>query len=111
MANAMSANRAPLIATAIVLVLGGSCVGYPVYKLRWTARVVNDFCASVHVGDPIDGLAQKARSAGLDVIESPPTPGRKATLMAWQGWMFARRFCDVEHEAGRVTGAKKSSLD
>jgi hypothetical protein len=76
---------------------------------------VNTFCASVVVGGPMAGLEERAREEGLRVMvqrERPAeTPPKPAALVAWEGFVFARRFCEVQHANGIVIGKDTFSLD
>ena len=68
------------------------------------------------VGAPVAGLAAEARNRWLEVLELPAHRDddgntEPAALMVWQGWVFARRFCDVEHVGGKVTKKHGMSLD
>lgn len=99
-----------------VVVLGGTCVGYPIGKIRWARRAVDGYCAAVAPGNPVAGLAQRATDARLQVIEVAPrkdddgkvVPGR---LLLWEGWVFARRFCNIDHDGTSVTRVSSASLD
>jgi hypothetical protein len=87
------------------------CVGYPAAKLAWANHAVDAFCASVEVGAPVAGLEARALAASLRTMSLPERPPERAKLVAWEGFAFARRFCDVEHERGLVTTKRSSSLD
>ena len=109
-------RRGWLIGCGAALLLGGGCVSYPIGKIAWSRRTVDAFCAEVAVGTPVAGLAAKARGRWLEVIEVPAHVGADGTsdpavVMIWQGWVFARRFCSVEHADGKVTNKHGSSLD
>ncbi|HET9931878.1 MAG TPA: hypothetical protein VFQ35_14350 [Polyangiaceae bacterium] len=86
---------------------------YPAAKLSWVRVQVRRFCDDVHPGDAVTGLEARARSLGLEVVNRPaPLDGsRKPALSAFQGFTFARTFCDVEYEAGRVTDARRTFVD
>lgn len=86
---------------------------YPAAKIGWVRIQVRRFCTSVHPGDAVSGLEQRARSLGLEVQEqSAPRDGsRKESLQAWQGFVFVRTFCDIEYEGDRVTLAQSTFLD
>lgn len=104
------------IGCSVALVLGGACVGLPVLQIRAAGRAVDGYCATVSVGAPTAGLAERARAASLEVIESParvgadgkPEPGR---ILAWRGFGFVRRFCNLEHDGAKVTKVYATSLD
>lgn len=99
-----------LIAGAVVL-LGGSCIGYPMVKMRWAERQVREFCDEVVVGGPIDGLEARAGRRWLHVIDLPQRAGEPGELLFWQGWLFSRHFCQVHHVGGVVTEKKTTYLD
>lgn len=86
---------------------------YPAAKIGWVRIQVRRFCSNVHAGDSLAGLEPRARSLGLAVASLPALPdgSRKATFSASEGFVFARSFCEVEHEAGQVTLARSSFLD
>ena len=92
-------------------VLGGSCVAYPVAKLRWSSRQVHRFCDEVMVGGPMEGLRPRAEERGLNVIESPARLDQPEKLIAWQGWVFSRHLCEVHGAGGIVTEKRTSALD
>jgi hypothetical protein len=94
-----------------VLVIGGSCVGYPVAKIRWSSRLVHQFCDEVVIGGPAGGLRAQAEERGLNVIESPARAGEPGKLIFWQGWVFSRYLCEVHHVGGLVTEKRTSFLD
>ncbi|MEO7328567.1 MAG: hypothetical protein ABI193_08315 [Minicystis sp.] len=94
-----------------VVVLGGSCVGYPVAKIRWSSRQVRQFCDEVAIGAPIDGLKARAAERWLNVIESPPRAEEPGKLVFWQGWVFARHLCEIHYVDNVVTEKRTSSLD
>jgi hypothetical protein len=113
----MPAKKRPwLVALVVALLLGGACVGYPVAKIRWSRQAVDGFCAGVTPGSPAEGLARRAREASLQVIEVDARTAadgttEPATLLAWEGWGFVRRFCRIEHDGVKVTNVNESSLD
>ena len=74
---------------------------------------IRRFCDEVHPGDAVTGLEYRARSLGLEVVDlpAPPDGSRRAALSAWQGFSFARTFCNVEYEAGHVTDAQRTFVD
>lgn len=86
---------------------------YPAAKLGWVRVQVRRFCDDVHPGDAVSGLERRARSLGLEVLDQPAPPdgSRRAALSAWQGFTFARTFCNVEYEAGHVTDAQRTFVD
>ena len=86
---------------------------YPAAKLGWVRVQIRRFCDEVHPGDAVTGLEHRARSLGLEVVDlpAPPDGSRRAALSAWQGFTFARTFCNVEYEAGHVTEAQRTFVD
>lgn len=77
---------------------------------------VDGFCQQIEIGQGIEGLEQQAHRAGLNVSHRPPlpqtegqfTPGR---LTAWDGWMYARWFCDIKYEDDKVVSKEMFFLD
>lgn len=103
-------KRPPAWVVAVGVAFAG-CVGYPAAKVRWAARAVDGFCATVEVGAPIAGVAERAEAASLRVMTRPARANERGAIVAWEGFAFARRFCDVEHDGAVVTGKRGSSLD
>ena len=77
---------------------------------------VNRFCQEIEIGQSIADLEKHAQEAGLEVTHRPPipqtegqtTPGR---LTAWDGWMYARWFCDIKYEDEKVVSKEMFFLD
>lgn len=104
----------PLVAAAASFML--LLVGYPILKVQWTVRTVRAYCHSIQPGAPVAGLADRAQGASLQVMElpesiSPDGMRRPGRISAWEGWIFVRSFCNINHEAGKVTSVKQASLD
>ena len=101
--------------TAALLLLAGSCAGYVGYRGHDAKRRVAAFCANVSVGQSSAGIADKARGAGLDVLEMrnrieglEPTD----TILCTKGVLvFARQVCGIDHRAGVVTRVQTSFDD
>ncbi len=113
-------KRGPWIAIAAVVALPfvacGGCGVYGVLKIRWAKTTAHAYCdEDVAIGAPIVGLEAKALARGLQVIDVPPdpaaTPPKDGRLMAWEGFVFARHFCNVEHDGKSVLAKSTSSLD
>lgn len=86
-----------------------------VVKVGWAKRQAEAVCAEAVVGGPVEGLEAKARARGLIVWSSPagtvlgrPQP---ASIMAWEGFVFARWFCTIEHADGKVLSKRMWFLD
>lgn len=77
---------------------------------------VHHFCQEIEVGQSVEGLEERAKEAGLEVTHRTPlpktegqsTPGR---LTAWDGWMYARWFCDLKYEDDQVVSKEIFFLD
>lgn len=77
---------------------------------------VESFCEEITVGQEIAGLEERAKKAGLETSHRPPlpktegqrTPGR---LSAWDGFMYARWFCDIKYEDDKVVSKEIFALD
>ena len=77
---------------------------------------VEGFCDEITVGQQFAGLEERAKEAGLEVRHRPPlrktegepVPGR---LSAWDGWMYARWFCDIKYEDDKVVSKEVFFLD
>jgi hypothetical protein len=94
---------------AAIVGLLATC-GYPPAKMYWSRTQVKRFCDQVKIGQPTDGLAARAREMWLQVREYE-LRGRDPTISVWEGWVFARTFCDVSHRDGKVTDKRLFSLD
>jgi len=105
--------RWALIALGVLLVCA---ILLPSLLMILAENRVNRFCREIEIGDPVQGLEQRAREIGLKVSHRPPipqtegktTPGR---LSAWDGWMYARWFCDVKYEDDTVRSKEIFFLD
>ena len=84
--------------------------------MKWSEWQVKRFCAQVHQGDALDTVVTRSKEYWLGTlgpfakreVDGKTVP---ATLIVWEGWVFDRWFCDVEHEDGKVTGTRVSHLD
>lgn len=89
-------------------------VGWLAYCAHDARTRVHTFCAGVSVGQASDGLAQRARAQGLEVVELSAPEGAEpaeATVLCIKGVMLARHICEIRHRAGRVTRASTGFVD
>jgi hypothetical protein len=77
---------------------------------------VEGFCAEITVGQEFAGLEERAKQAGLETAHRPPLPrtegqSTQGRLSAWDGWMYARWFCDIKYEDDKVVSKEIFVLD
>ncbi len=85
-------------------------------KIGWAKQQTHSLCAETVVGEPVERFDARARDRGLIVWSSAagtdahgqPRPGLQ---MGWEGFGFARHFCNVEHADGRILSKRTSFLD
>ena len=98
---------------ALVVLIG--IVLYPPLKIYWAERQVTAFCNDVVVGASVDELERAARDHWLEVRKVPPLTvegrPRSAMLLAWEGFAFARWFCEISHANGKVESKRIVDLD
>lgn len=101
--------RGLLLLVAAVVLLGAGCLVYIGWRARQAEHAVEVFCASIEVGAPVAGVAERARKSGLFVREQPAAlstaPG---ALVCEQGVFLALHVCTIEHAAGRVLQKTRS---
>jgi hypothetical protein len=90
-----------------------ACCIYPFAKIRWAHSRVQAFSNVVSIGMPADpaGLEAKAGDLGLKTLASKGFKDEPTRLLAWQGWAFARWFCEVESMQGKVIKKEVYFLD
>lgn len=102
-----------IVGTIVLLIV--ALVGWIAYRAHDAKTRVTAFCNSVHVGQASEGLAERARSEGLEVLQVPPQEEGAVqpagTLMCIKGVMLARHICDVSFSAGRVTKVDMGFID
>ncbi len=90
-------------------------VGYPFFKMNWAEAQVHKFCSEINIGDPVKGLKAKAEKFGLKLRDRPSYKKDKkvypAKVLVWEGWAYARYFCDIEHDGKSVIASKETFLD
>jgi len=59
----------------------------------------------------VQGLEQRAKDFGLKVIMSKENDTQRAKIIVWDGWVFARWFCEIEHVNGKVVNKETFFLD
>jgi hypothetical protein len=104
----------PAVFIIVTLVVCGILL--PSALMLWAKNRVERFCQEIEIGQEIEGLENRAEEAGLEVNHRPPlprtegqsTPGR---LTAWDGWMYARWFCDIKYEDDKVVFKEVFFLD
>jgi hypothetical protein len=89
---------------------------YAVFKVRWAQRQVETFCSQVTIGDPLQGYEAKAKDFWLEIRQTqeytnPEGRHYPARLLVWEGFVFARWFCEIGHANGKVISKKIVELD
>ena len=87
------------------------CIIYPVLKIRWAKNKVESFCSHISIGISIQGLEQRAKDYGLNVKTFKGSDSQAPKILVWEGWAFARWFCEIEHLNGKVVHKETFSLD
>jgi hypothetical protein len=77
---------------------------------------VERFCQQIEVGQKFAGLEASAKEAGLEVRHRPPLPRTEGQsvpgrMTAWDGWMYARWFCDIKYQDDEVVSKEVFFLD
>jgi hypothetical protein len=99
--------KKPLLIFLILII----CAIYPVVKIRWAKNRVKDFCSHISIGMRVQGLEQRAKDYGLKVKTFKGSDSQSPRIIVWEGWAFARWFCEIEHSNGKVVHKKAFSLD
>lgn len=98
------------VSMGLPILVGVAALGY----MGWRAKVakvnVESFCSGLAIGDPIDGLADRARAAKLSVHEFPERDS-KGTLMVEDGILLARHFCTLDYQQRKITRRETSFVD
>ena len=96
----------------LVFILIACCI-YPFAKIRWAHNRVDTFSNGITVGMPVEVGMLEARAKELDLKTSFGKENREvpSRFLAWEGWAFARWFCEVEFSQGRVLTKKVFFLD
>ena len=92
-----------------VLILAFALWGF--ITTHWAKAKVNEFCSQEEIGAPIEGLEAKAEDMGLRVRHRMKMGDENAAIIAWEGWIFARWFCDVQHQDNQVVSKDVFFLD
>ena len=59
----------------------------------------------------VQGLEKRARDFGLNVRMSNGNDTQRAKIIVWDGWVFARWFCEIEYVNGKVVKKATFFLD
>lgn len=103
-------RRVRNICLAVFLI---ACCIYPFAKIQWAHNRVDAFFKGVNIGMPADvgKLEAMAKDLGLQIRLSKAPQDGTPRLLAWEGWAFARWFCEVEFSQGKVVNKKVFFLD
>lgn len=97
-----------ILAVLLVLII---CALYPVFKIRLAKNKVKSFCSRIAVGMTVQGLEERARDFRLSVRTSKGNDAQGAKIIVWDGWVFARWFCEIECVNGKVVEKATFFLD
>jgi hypothetical protein len=99
------------ISVLVVLLVLIICALYPVFKMRLAKNKVESFCSRIAVGMTVQGLEERARDFGLNIRMSEGNDTQGARIIVWDGWAFARWFCEIECVNGKVVKKGTFFLD
>lgn len=90
-----------------------ACCIYPIAKIQWAHNRVDAFSNAVSIGMPaeVGKLEALAKDLGLQTRVRKASEDETLRLLTWEGWAFARWFCEVEFSQGRVANKKVFFLD
>jgi hypothetical protein len=97
-----------IIIIFLILIIGAL---YSVVKIRWAKNRVENFSFRISIGMTVQGLEQRAKDYGLKVKTFKGNDSQPAKIIVWEGWAFARWFCEIEHLNGKVIHKKVFFLD
>lgn len=103
-------GRVGQLAGALLLVLF-LLVASMAVKVGWAKQQTQALCAEVSIAAPVAEVAARGRDRGLIVWSMEARAGEPAQVTAWEGFVFLRWFCTVEHRDGRVQSKHTFSLD
>jgi hypothetical protein len=88
-----------------LLIISVILLAYGAVKVRWAKTRVQAYSQSVAVGTPVTELRDKAEKMHLHYkkTEGNDDNGR---LLVWDGFAFARWFCEIEYQNGRAANKK-----
>ncbi|MFC1840837.1 hypothetical protein ACFL1N_14760 [Thermodesulfobacteriota bacterium] len=108
---AKSPKRYPWKKGFVIFLILLICIAYPLLKMRWAKNKVESFCSRISIGMTVQGLEQRAKDYGLKVRISNGSDSQNPKILVWEGWVFARWFCVIEHSNGKVVNKEAFSLD
>lgn len=97
-----------IIIIFLILIIGAL---YFVVKIRWAKNRVENFSSRISIGMTVQGLEQRAKDYGLKVKTFKGNDSQPAKIIVWEGWAFARWFCEIEHLNGKVIHKEVFFLD
>ncbi len=101
-----------LLSVLSALVLGGGAfVGGAALAVRSAQKKARTFCDTVAVGEDVTATTDRAREAGLRILQSAAPGSAHGELLAYSSFMLHRYVCAVEHEQGKVVGKSLKDLD
>ncbi len=104
-------KRIRLIKIFVLLLILIAFAIYPILKIRSAHKQVESFCAQVAIDMPVQGLEARAEELGLKVKLFKAVGSRPSKIIVWEGWAFARWFCEIEHVNGKVVSKESFFLD
>ena len=97
-----------IIIIFLILIIGAL---YSVVKIRWAKNRVENFSSRISIGMTVQGLEQRAKDYGLKVKTFKGNDSQPAKIIVWEGWAFARWFCEIEHLNRKVIHKEVFFLD
>ena len=93
--------------TLVLIVL----LAYPTFKILSAHDRVDQLYQRVTVSMPIDQVEEEAKILGLKVMRFEANSPNLGKIIAWDGWIFARWNCVIEHANGKAVSKKIIFLD
>jgi hypothetical protein len=97
----------------IILAVFVLLIAYVPWKMHQAKTHIHDFSRKVSVGMSIETAESLAGQMGLSVKKSLAESGSvgQSKLTVWDGWAFARWFCIVTYEKGKIVKIDVAYLD
>lgn len=96
-------NITRFIALSVIglLIVSLVLLAYGALKVRWAKSGVVAFSQLAAVGTPVSDLEAKAKAMHLNCKRTEGLD-KHGKLLVWDGFAFARWFCEVEYQNGKV---------
>lgn len=84
---------------------------YSGIKIRWAKKQIEAFSGLVVIGQPVEGLKNKAKEMHLKYRIMTDNNENDGRFYVWEGAFFNRWFCDVEFKDGKTVSKKVTLVD